>query len=63
MMLDVRTMYIAMGAIVFHCRGALHAPNSTVPARRCARVGPRLGFQGAFYVLVGLRGIAGTFFR
>ena len=61
-MLDVRTMYIAMGAICFFTAAALFTLR-TRPSRRDGALEWALGwaFEGAFYVLVGLRGIAGDF--
>ncbi len=62
MILDVRTMYIAMGAICFTVAAALF----TFRTRRSRQDGTlqwALGWslQGASWVLVGLRGIAGDF--
>jgi PAS domain S-box-containing protein len=62
MILDVRTMYIAMAAICFIVAAAL----LTLQTRRSRRDGAlqwALGWalQGSFWVLVGLRGIIGDF--
>ncbi|MGD0231674.1 MAG: PAS domain-containing protein [Syntrophorhabdales bacterium] len=62
MILDVRTMYVAMAATCFIVAAAL----LTLRVRRVRRDGALLwavgcAFQGAFWVLLGLRGIIGDF--